>query len=306
MKIIITIFFLIICIHSAYSQEKGSSVTKSYYKSGSVKSISYGINYRKDRITYFDEEGSIISERKYIDQEGNQVISFFEKGKLKSNYAYKDDKKNGKATGFFDSGTVKWERSYKNDLRNGKWTWYYENGLISNCSYFEDDKAKLDSIFYYDGRFSTKVEHYYYRSGLEKRIYYNSKLIKIQESYFRNEKLNGVTTNYYENGFVKFTGVFRNGRMSGERLYYNETGEFCNGKFTIYNDSGYVEREGSCIKGRPEGELKVYNIDKDLVIKANFKNGKANGLSYYYSPNDSTILIELYKNGRFLREVKEK
>ncbi|MBP6334690.1 MAG: hypothetical protein KA444_04385 [Bacteroidia bacterium] len=306
MRILIATLCLIICGHSIYSQERGSFEKKSYYKSGKVKSISYDKNFRRDRITYFDEDGVITSERKYIDQEGHQIISFFEKGKLKSNYIYRYGKRNGKTTGYFDSGSVYWEGSYKNDLRSGKWTLYFENGLIYLISYYEDDKTKLDSVFNIDGRFSIKVEHFYYKKGLEKRVQYNSRLKKVQEAYLKKGKLDGLTINYYENGVVKFTAEYRNGRMYGERLYYNETGGLCDGKFINYDDDGDIEREGICINGKPEGEFKVYDNNKELVIKANFKDGKANGLSYFYNPKDSTVLIEEHKNGKFIREVKDK
>ncbi len=67
MKTSITIIFFIICCNFCFSQEKGSSVTKSYYKSGQLKAISYGVDYHYDRILYYNEEGVIVSERKYVD-----------------------------------------------------------------------------------------------------------------------------------------------------------------------------------------------------------------------------------------------
>ena len=92
MKTLITLFILIIGCNFCFSQEKGSSITKTYYNSGKVKTISYGVDYHYDRISYYNEEGDLVSERKYVDQKGNQIISFFNKRRLQSKYIYKNDK----------------------------------------------------------------------------------------------------------------------------------------------------------------------------------------------------------------------
>lgn len=303
MKTSITIIFFIICCNFCFSQEKGSSVTKSYYKSG--QAISYGVDYHYDRISYYNEEGDIVSERKYVDQKGNQIISFFNKGRLQSKYIYKNDKRNGEALGYYDSGTIKWKGSYENDLQIGEWYGYYENGRKYSFRIFENGKPKVDSIFNAVEKISMVVEYHYYKNQLEKRIYYENGLYKSQEVFFKDQELECLTTSFYKNGNVKYTGGFRKGKMFGERFYYNETGELCNGKFTAYNDSGFVERDGRCINGKPEGEFIVYDSNREIVIKASFKNGKSEGPSYFYNPGDTTVRIEQYKNGKFIKEVKE-
>ncbi len=305
MRKYLLILFIALSTNPCHSQEKGSSVIKSYYDSGKVKAIVYGKNYQKDKITYFDEDGDIVSERQYFNQGRNQTISFFKKGKLTSKYTHLGDKKEGEAIGFYDSGKVRWTGSYKNDLQNAEWYTYYENGLKYIFVFYENGRAMRDSLFDIEGRDSMIVDHEYSKSGIEKRIIYSDKMLKLTESYFKNDKLDGVTTSFYENGNKKFVGEYRKGKMFGERLYYNETGELCNGKFKDMNESGYVEREGVCVEGRPEGEFKVYNSKHSMAIKANFKNGKAEGLTYYYYGRDTISSIELYKNGKFVKEVKD-
>ena len=207
--------------------------------------------------------------------------------------------------GYYDSGTIKWNGSYENDLQIGEWYGYYENGRKYSFRIFENGKPKVDSIFNAFEKISMVVEYHYYKNQVEKRIYYENGLYKSQDAFFKDQELEGLTTSFYKNGNVKYTGGFRKGKMFGERFYYNETGELCNGKFTAYSDSGFVEREGRCINGKPEGEFIVFDSNREIVIKANFKNGKAEGPSYFYNPDDTTVLIEQYKNGKFIKEVKE-
>lgn len=282
MKSSIATFILLLFSTACFSQEKGSSETKTYYDSGKLKTITYGKNYQTYRIVYYNEEGSIVSERKYLDQKGAQIISFYKNGNLESSYNCINDKRVGEAVGFYDSGAVKWKGRYEND------------------------KLKTDSVFNEEGKLYRTTEYTYYKNKREKRTYYDWSSTKIQESNYKNGKIDGLATDYYKNGKIKYTAEYRNGRMFGQRMYYTRNGEFCNGKFEMLNDSGYVEREGWCINGKPEGILTVYNSKKETLIKASFKDGKADGLTYYFHPNDTSVLIETYRNGHFMKEEKQK
>lgn len=76
---------------------------------------------------------------------------------------------------------------------------------------------------------------------------------------FKNNKLNGNGTEYYQNGNVKYTGEFRNDEYSGYgKLYYENgnieyEGKFKNSKYagkgTLYNEDGSVKYKGKWLNG---------------------------------------------------------
>jgi antitoxin component YwqK of YwqJK toxin-antitoxin module len=138
--------------------------------------------------------------------------------------------------------------------------------------------------------------------GEETYFYENGK--PAERSFYKNGLRDGIAITYYKNGIIKSKGAYKENRLYGERVYFNQDGEPCNGDFAIYDQNGKIERSGKCIEGKPEGDLKVYD-NGNLSMLANFTNGRPHGYTYYYTPNQKISSIELYNEGEFIREEKE-
>ena len=93
--------------------------------------------------------------------------------------------------------------------------------------------------------------------------------------------------------------------MDGLRICYDENGEPITGKILMYHENGEVERAGQSINGKVDGELKVYDEKGNLLILSNFKDGLPEGQTYYYTESKITS-IEIYKDGKFVRTIKNK
>lgn len=206
---------------------------------------------------------------------------------------------------FYTNGKKSVEINYKKGIRDGITFYYHKNGQVESilpyanskldgeASTFSDSAKKLTSIFYKDGVF------------LKKRYYYKSGAIS-QEINYEKEEASGINNLYYENGKLKYTGAYKNGRMDGERTCYNDSGKPVTGNYVSYFENGKIEREGTCINGKPDGVFKVYFSNGDVRILVNFKDGKPDGLTYYYNKNKSFRYSEEYSNGKFVKEVKGK
>ena len=138
------------------------------------------------------------------------------------------------------------------------------------------------------------------------------------EGEYRNRKRNGKGKEYYENGKIKFEGVYLNGKKI-EGKGYNYEGEIFlviekSGKGKEYYDNKILKFEGEYLNGKRwngkgynkdgkeiyeikngKGYIIEYDNDGDLLFEVEYINGERNGKGKeYYSSND--YLIEyLYK-----------
>jgi hypothetical protein len=112
----------------------------------------------------------------------------------------------------FFKGKIVEESSYKNDLLNGQYKLYWNNGVVmvdmsfvnglADSTYFAfDTKGRPWKIIEYkDGVFNGKCVLYY-------------KGIKLYDAHFSHGTLDGNFCEYYPNGLVYRSLIFRDGRM---------------------------------------------------------------------------------------------
>jgi antitoxin component YwqK of YwqJK toxin-antitoxin module len=204
-----------------------------------------------------------------------------------------------------DDQTKRAEFNYKNNLRNGLGKWYYANGNVRVSCMFINDFEYGDCYRYFtSGKLQSKCQ---YKNGLingSLTYYYENGKIFFVGNY-KKGKLNGELTYYYLNGQIQYVGNFKKDKMSGERFAFDENGNPLNGTVvTSLNNSGSY-RKGTYINGKPEGEMKVYS-DSSIKLLANFTNGRPDGLVHHYDTQEQDSLIETYKEGRFIKEIKLK
>jgi antitoxin component YwqK of YwqJK toxin-antitoxin module len=182
-------------------------------------------------------------------------------------------------TVFYPSRKVKQINFHNNNMRE-KLIEYYENGKPKHIAVYKNNKEEgNESYFYENGKLS-------------------------QEIFYQDGKRNGQASIFFKNGNLKYKAGYLNDKMNGERIYYTENGEFFNGPLLSYTEKGLIEREGNCLNGKPEGEFKVYTNGK-LSMLVNFKKGKPDEETFYYSNSGKLIATELYKDGVFVKKISE-
>ena len=118
----------------------------------------------------------------------------------------------------------------------------------------------------------------------------------IFEGNYLNGKRNGKGKKYYNDGVLKFEGIYLdgkkwNGKMFGKNC--KEVSELKNGKarITKYYENGELKFEGEYLNGKKNGKGKEYEFNEEL-FDGEYLNGKRwNGKKYYYNWD----LINIFK-----------
>ena len=163
------------------------------------------------------------------------------------------------------------------------------------------------------------------KNGLGKEFRLNTNILLFEGEYI-NGKKNGKGKEYYENGQIKFEGVYLKGKKlegkgydkdgnevlilekngKGKEYYKNKKllfeGEYFNGKKWNgkgYNPSGEKEYELSCGKGY----VKEFNNEEKLVFEGEYLNGERNGKGKEYFDVKST---DFFSSNVFRLRIHEK
>lgn len=112
------------------------------------------------------------------------------------------------------------------------------------------------------------------------KSFYDDGVVKEEGQFDANSKQDGEWKMYFESGKLWNTVNYKNGKLVGERRFYNEKGILTN---IIYADSGFTENFDS--------EGKLSSLGK-------FENTSKIGVWNYYYPSGALRLIENYKAGK--------
>jgi antitoxin component YwqK of YwqJK toxin-antitoxin module len=185
----------------------------------------------------------------------------------------------------------------------GQWIFYRRNGH-KYSEYYVDRNLRQGLCIIYHSNGTVAARELYKNNLLEGVVttYYQTGAIHSKVKY-SGGKLEGESVFFYPDGKVQWKGGYKKGHMRGERLYYDEKGYFINGIFTIHSESGALEREGFCVNGKPQGEIKIYGRPDKITLRSNFADGKADGPTLYYDTLGNLRLTEIYKAGKFVKEI---
>jgi len=294
---------------------------KSYYENGNLKSEGNRKDFELDSVwKFYNEQGKLFLEISYHKGKKNGLrISYLDKETIKENY--KNDVKDGFTRCYYADGTLKSEtpfvkgmeqgfgkeyapdgtivtlieykkgfivdrmrinRKDKNNLRQGKWFLFYDNGNIKQEGSYRDDKK--------DGYFKDYTEN-----GDLARI---SKYIndELQPDAIEIQKLQ-VINEYYQDGKLKVSGMYRNNIPEGIRREYKPDGSL--EKSRMYHN-GLVTGEGNMLDdGNKDGPWKEYFSDGSLKAEGNYDDGKTVGEWKYYHLNG-----KFEQTGKFNKQGK--
>lgn len=199
------------------------------------------------------------------------------------------------------------------------------NGLIHGHWVQWDDDGKISGEGDFDSGTGKFIE--YYAS--------NKNDILAEIPYFRNLE-HGKTKFFFENGNLSTLHPYKNGKLDGTQKQWTESGEiilerewkndFLNGKWREWYIDGSKEAEGFFIMGKGEltkwyknGQKKSFtrylkNLRHGKTLgwyengikkyEYEYSNGKVHGKRVRWKENGEIELIEIYKNGEYVKTIK--
>jgi antitoxin component YwqK of YwqJK toxin-antitoxin module len=269
-----------------------------YHKSG-LKSMElvYQNGKREGRSTTFSEDdGRILSIITYK----SDLISSEEKLNRKDKFGAKQ----GIWKEFFESGKVKTEWTYKDDLLNGSVRYFSEDGSVKKMEVYRNGQIVIDNT----PDVKLEIERDYHSNG---RVKSSVNII--------DGKKQGVYREYSRTGEITASKMFSNDEVSGEgivdenmlmqgkwKMYYpggklKSEGEYKDGKRTgkwlFYYFNGSLEQEGSYSKGKPDGSWIWYHINGKPLREEFYINGREDGEMKEYDSFGKIVASGKYVDG---------
>ena len=159
----------------------------------------------------------------------------------------------------------------------------------------ESEVGNKQSVFADDGELEG-VRTEWYENGQKK-----------EEINLKNGKIDGLWTGWNEDGQKVKEINYKNRKIDGLWTVWNEDGQKVternykngeiDGKFTYWNEDGQKVKEMNYKNGEIDGLWTVWNEDGQKVTETNYKNGEANGLRTQWYENGQKMGEINYKNG---------
>jgi antitoxin component YwqK of YwqJK toxin-antitoxin module len=295
---------------------------KSYYETGTIKSEGNRLNFELDSLwKFYNAEGKLLVEISYKGGKKDGIkTTRMDKEVIKENF--RNDIKEGYTRYYYPDEKVKQEIPFLKGLEQGFGKEYGPDGTIVTLTEYKRgfvvDRVRINRrdgngkkqgrwcIFYDQGNLKSEVT---YRDDLKngylKEYSENGDLLKIskyiddvvQTEAEEIQKLE-IQNEYYPDGKVKTSAMFRNGIAEGIKREYSAEGKI--EKAFLYK-SGVIVGEGIVKEdGNRDGHWKDFYPDGSLKAEGNYDNGKQIGEWRYYHSNGKTEQTGKFnKQGKF-------
>jgi antitoxin component YwqK of YwqJK toxin-antitoxin module len=153
---------------------------------------------------------------------------YYDSGNKKSLIEYKGDSiLHGRMIKWFENGTLLAKGKFENNLRVDTSFQYEINGNLKRTFYYQNDKPKVITDYYPDGKTHRQLN---YLDGMHKLWFPSGQLENIiAES-------DGDFIDYFPNGKIKMKGIRENRKREGVYYYFTEMGDTLK---TITFESGF-------------------------------------------------------------------
>ena len=108
----------------------------------------------------------------------------------------------------------------------------------------------------------------------------------------KDSSLNGLQTNYYDNGHKKLEANYKDGDLEGKSTFWYENGHIeaemnyknnkKEGKWTEWHENGQKKLESNYKNDKQDGEMTNWDVDGDVI---GYREYKAGDLIWSYSQN---------------------
>ena len=280
---------------------------KSYNENGTIKSEGNRVNFELDSLwKFYDQDGKLLVEIFYRAGKKNGIkTTYLDKETVKENF--RNDIKEDYTRYYYPDGKLKQEIPFARGLEQGFGKEYAKDGtIITLIEYrrgFIVDRLRINRkdgsgrkqgrwyTFYDHGNLKTEVTYRDDRkNGYLKEYAENGDLLKISKyaddallpEAEEIQKLE-VQNEYYPDGKLKISAMFRNGIPEGLKREYSADGKI--EKAYLYKN-GLITGEGIVKEdGNRDGPWKDFYADGSLRAEGNYDNGKQTGEWKYYHPN---------------------
>lgn len=136
------VFFLLAVVPSLASGELTRKITQQYER-GTTKELTYYDDDREVAKESFNETGRLIEKTGTIPD--GVVREYFSNNSPKSEYTFKDNKRNGPMKWYYEvSGKLWYTGNYVNNLREGEFREWAEDGTLKRTIWFRNDKPTMN------------------------------------------------------------------------------------------------------------------------------------------------------------------
>lgn len=204
MKIFIIVLFVFTCLLSPFSFSETVKKEK-VFPDGSSR-VSYLRNNIEVAFYKYDKNGERIGKKGRIPD--GVVRSYYPDGKIKEEYNIKEGLPDGDYKGFRNNGKLEYKWVYKSGKKEGELKCYNENGVLQEVRVYKENELKTEKAY------STITGKLYYEKEFidedtyTEKVYYDSGAVKSEGSY-RKKKLEGEYKEFYANGDLKKTAVYK-------------------------------------------------------------------------------------------------
>jgi uncharacterized protein len=182
---------------------------------------------------------------------------------------------------FYESGNLRTECFYRDDKKNGYFKEYAENGDLLKIAKYNDDALQPEA----EEIQKLEVQNEYYPDGK----------VKIS-AMFRNGIPEGIKREYSADGVVEKSYLYKNGVLIAEGIV-RDNGDRDGPWKDLYPD-GSVRAEGIYDNGKQTGEWKFYHSNGKLEQTGKFnKQGKPEGTWKWYFDTGQLLKEENYHIG---------
>lgn len=320
---------------------------KEFYKNGTIKRLmTYNHDTLDGPIIKYFESGQVKSTSTYVKGHINgEFESFYESGQIESKRTYQYGLKQGKGQDYFINGTIHRDLFYKDDKLDGEIKYYYPTGSKESIlNYTDGNQNGLNQYFYKNGKHKTSSNYlegvltsseefntegiktsnsaYVYKkepaqvgsTSIVTNVYKTVKIfdvngILINEAKYVNNSPAGQWTYYFSSGKVRSTEFYKFGKLNGEKISYDETGDIIekeeflsnskHGEHIIYNNKGKAQEITNYKKGLKYGKYSLFDVKGKLITVGNYTANKKNGKWTTYEKG-KPVSIEVYKRGELI------
>ncbi len=309
---------------------------ENFYSLGNVsKSIEYLQNGKKtaesfytpkgelDTYAYYDTFGNKYFEEKYKSGELKTGTQFTEKeqkgtevniakkgfemknfdGTLRVKGSFEKGNKTGEWSYLFSSGIPRLKEFYSNGKNNGLTTNYNENGELSSISNFENDTLngryegydgdKINQIIYYEKGKQIGLFQTFYADGKVSTEGFMSNDNVSNDKYIYNQDGTISIIEHYINDYLSNRKTFGvNEKLENDFDYKNKTG-----KFSLSYNNGAITKNFEMKNGVLNGKAISQDKYKNMMLDAEYVNGKLHNSYKKYGPTGSLLLDQNYYCG---------
>jgi len=222
------------------------------------------------------------------DVPSNEFTQFFYPGgQISSEGIMKDGKPEGYWTTYYPTGIKKSEGKRTNYLLDSIWTFYDNKGdTLQKMSYMFGKKNGYHIVFSYENQ----------KEGWDFGVI-------VSRELYVNDKREGISYYYYEDGRLKSELSYVNGKKQGLNKEYNKEGiiqslkYYHNGYLTDKEDINRVDRNGA-----KQSVWKEFYPNGKLKTEKTYRDDMLDGLYKEFNKKGNLILVLKYKGGQVVAD----